>query len=139
MHSLLELTNRTGKPFSLDDLSNLITKYVDQEEIHAIKNYINGGMSIPVFHDALGPDYSLKWEDYIGFNLRKSLATGAVEGVKCGSIPSLAGLLNGSTILEFNINGTVVTLSIIDAKESIQKNISYDLMELKQVPQYVSY
>src|SRR5258708_7739898 len=52
MHDLLELTKRTGEPFSLDDLSNLITKYINQEELHTIKNYINSGKSIPVFHDA---------------------------------------------------------------------------------------
>ena len=137
MYDLLELTNRTGKPFSLDDLSNLLTSYIGQEELYAIKNFINGGKSIPVFHDALGSDYSLKWEDYIGFNLRKSLATGIIEGIQHGNIPFQAGLLNGSKILEFNRDGTAVTLSVIDAKESIQKDISYDLGELKQVPQYI--
>ena len=136
MHDLLELINRTGKPFSFDDFSNLITSYISQEELLVVKNFISGGKSIPVFHKALGSDYSLKWEDYIGFNLQKSLAKGTIEGIKRGSIPFQAGVSNGSKILDYNRKGTVITLSVKDEKES--KDISYDLLELKQVPQFIS-
>ena len=137
MYDLFELTNQKDIGFSSDDLLNLVANYIDQQDLHSLKKFVIEGDSIPVFHHAMGSDYHLAWEDYIGFNLQESLAQGIIKGVKHGSISFQAGLANGLKLFQFNRNGTVVTLTVLDEKTSVEKTISYDLKESKQIPQYV--
>jgi predicted metalloprotease with PDZ domain len=137
MYDLLELTNQKGVWFSFDDLFNLVANYVDQQDLPSIKRFVIEGESIPIFHHAMGSDYHLEWEDYIGFKLRESLAQGSIKGVSYGNIAFQAGLKNGLKILEFNRSGSIITLTVMDEKEGIQKDVSYDLKEIKQIPQYV--
>jgi predicted metalloprotease with PDZ domain len=132
MHALLELTKQKRLPFSSKDLSELMAHYIDQDDLHLIKECIIQGKTIPVFQHALGSDYHLEWVDYVGFNVKESLAKGIIEGVTHASIPFQAGLRNGLKILHFKQDKTRVTVTLVN-----RNTISYDLKELKQVPQYI--
>jgi hypothetical protein len=96
------------------------------------------GDSIPVFQDAMGSNYLLEWEDYIGFKLQESLTSGRIQGVLDGSIAFQGGLKNGVKIVDFQKDGTIVNVTVIDENEGVQKNIKYELKELKKIPRYIN-
>ncbi len=138
MYDLLELSKQNNKGFSFDNFFNLLGNYIDQQDLLSVKKFVIEGDTIPVFQEAVSSDYHLEWEDYIGFKLQESLSSGYVKGVLDGSAAFQAGLTNGVKIIDFNKDGTIVNVTIIDENEGVQKNIKYELKELKKIPRYIN-
>ncbi len=137
MRDVFTFTKQKNCRYSSEELLELLGKYLDQEEISAVKDMIFKGETVPLPQRAPVSGYTLIWENFLGFNLKSSLSTGVVEGVKRGSVPFQAGLINGSNLLKFEKKGTVVTLLVRHPDEDSPKTISYDLIEIKTRPQYV--
>ncbi len=137
MHDLLEFSKKKNGGFSFDDFFHLLGNYVDQEDLISIKKFVIEGDSIPVLQEAMGSDYRLEWEDYIGIKLQESLESGSIKGVLDGSVAFQAGLKNGLKIVDFNKKGNLIIFTVIDENEGAQKNITYEIKELKQIPRYL--
>ncbi len=136
MHDLFAITYQKERQFSFDDFLTLAATYLDDEDLDPLKRSIIEGETISLIEEALGSEYHLAWEEYVGFNLQESLTDGIIKGVQYGSISFQAGLLNGLKLLEFNQSRTLITLLLLNEKTAEQTTISYDLKETRNIPRY---
>lgn len=79
----------------------LIGKYLEHEEISAVKDVIFEGETAALPQRAPVSGYTLIWEGFLGFNLQSLLSNGVIEGVKRGTAPDQAGLLNRLKLIKF--------------------------------------
>jgi len=135
MHDLQKATLEKGM-FSKSDLLTLFSRYLPQEEIPKMEQCVTHGESVPVNESMFQNEYRLEWNDDLGFDLQQSLSAGVIRGVKPNNVAATSGLKNGMKLLDWNREGTKVQLTVTE-KDSSVKKISYDLISLKKIPQFV--